>query len=159
MARVPYYQDPVFLQKAAQRLPMGQTFSSPFSATQRNVSEALATRRKQAFGVQMQQSEADAARRAAVFSNSQAWKRWQGDVNRSATNIRAREQMGHQARLAALQREADRRSRRRSMLGGGVGALGTVGGALIGNMLLPGVGAVVGSQIGGAVGGAAGSQL
>ncbi len=159
MARMPYYQDPVFLQKAAQRLPMGQTFSSPFSATQRNVSAALESRRNQALSNQMGTAGAEAARRQAQIGYGQAWQGWQGNVQRSARNIQAQEQMAYQRRLEEMRRAAAKKARRRGMIGGAIGALGTVGGAVLGNMIAPGIGGVVGSQLGGAIGGSAGSSF
>lgn len=158
MARMPYYQDPVFLQKAMQRLPMGQSFSSPFSATQRNVAAALGARRQQAFGAQMGTAGADAARRQALFGYNQAWQGWQGNVNRSARNIQAQEQLAYQRRLEAMRRAAEKKRRRRGMLGGAIGALGTIGGAALGSAL-PGLGTAAGATIGGSLGGSIGSSF
>jgi hypothetical protein len=151
MARIPYYQDPVFIQKAAQRLPMGQTFASPFSATTRNVSAALEARRNQAWSNQMGMANAEAGRRQAQIGYGQAWQGWQGNVNRSARNIQAQEQLAYQRRLEEMQRSAAKKARRRGMLGSAIGAIGTIGGGILGGP--------VGAAVGGSLGNMAGSSF
>ncbi len=154
-----YYSDPEFLSRMqAQRSP-GQTFGGPFAATRNAVAQRLQGQANRGLMNSLAQQGADFRYNQAGFQNAQKWAGWGNRLQRAATDLSAREAINYQRKMAYEQAKQAQKRARRGLVSSAVGGLGALGGAVLGNMALPGVGGVIGSQIGGQIGGAAGGSF
>lgn len=149
MARMPFYSDPVFLQKAQNLGSYSPVSGGPFTATRNAVAASLGANRNAALGNNLGLAQANAGRQQALFNNNLAWQTWQGRVGRAATDIRAQEQLAYQRRLEEARRQAEKKAKKRGMVGS---ALGAIGGGL--GLFFSG-----GNPMGGAAGMQAGNSL
>lgn len=122
MARMPYYSDPVFLQKLQTMRTPGASFTSPFASTQTAVANRLAGRATSRLNTQFAGAKADAGYRKSLFNNNLAYQKYLQDA----------------------QRKQEQRSRRKGLFGSALGVLGGVAGTMLGGP----AGGMIGSQIG-----------
>jgi hypothetical protein len=154
-----YYSDPNFVAKLqAQRAP-GQTFGGPFAATRNAVAQRMQGQSNQARQNTLAGQGADVRYNQAQFDTGQRWAGWNNRLTRASNDLTARRQINYQRQMAYEAQKAARKSRRRGLVGSALGSVASIGGAVLGNMALPGVGGMIGSQIGGQIGGMAGQSF
>lgn len=145
MARMPFYSDPVFMQKAQNLGSYTPASGGPFSATRNAVANSYMNNRNVGLNNTMGMAQAGAGRQNALFGNNMAWQTWQGNFGRASKEVNAQEAFAHQAREEAARRAAERKARRR----GRMGAITSIGGSALGSMFGGPVGGAVGGQVGG----------